>query len=713
MLEQKQISFGDEEDKFININNRRYLGNKYKLLDFINKITDENCEGIKSVADIFGGTGVVADNFNNMDKDIIVNDILYSNYIMYHTWFDSEEIDYFKIKRYIDKFNKMTVIEENYMSQNFGNTYFTVENARKIGYIREKIDNLYKKEKINFREKCILITSLLYAADKVANTCGHYDAYRKKLDTTQSLTLLVPKINNKNKNNKIYRKDANELVKEIYADLVYIDTPYNSRQYGDAYHLLENIAEWKKPDVEGVAKKMVNRKHIKSKYCTQKAPEAFKELIDNINAKYIMVSYNNMAEKGVGRSNAKISNEEIIEILESKGKLKIFETEYKAFTTGKTKHDDHKEIIYLCEVEDNREQNKKIKSCLNYTGGKFKLLDQILPLFPSDINTFVDIFCGGANIAINVNANKIICNDKQEQVISLFKTLKKYDKDIIFKELFNIIEEFNLSNTSDNGYERYNVSSDKGIGEYNKERYLSLREKYNRLINYLKLKEDFNELIDLEDDCLSKCNNKNYIKLKNKYKQLVNYLKIKDEFDNLDNNGKGYVKDLMFYLLTVYGFNNQIRFNSKGEYNIPVGKRDFNLNIRSNLSDFIDSIKKNDIIFINKDFRDFEWKSLNQDDFVYIDPPYLISKATYNEQGGWTEQDEVDLLNILDKLNDRGVRFALSNVISHCGEKNDILDDWRKKYTTNYLDFDYKNSNYQKKDKSSKSIEVLIINYKL
>lgn len=159
MLEEKQISFVDEEDKFININNRRYLGNKYKLLDFINKITNENCKGIKSVADIFGGTGVVADNFNNMDKDIIVNDILYSNYIMYYTWFDSEEVDYFKIKRYIDKFNKMTVIEENYMSQNFGNTYFTVENARKIGYIREKIDNLYKKEKINFREKCILITS--------------------------------------------------------------------------------------------------------------------------------------------------------------------------------------------------------------------------------------------------------------------------------------------------------------------------------------------------------------------------------------------------------------------------------------------------------------------------------------------------------------------------------------------------------------------------
>ena len=186
--------------------------------------------------------------------------------------------------------------------------------------------------------------------DKVANTCGHYDAYRRKLDTMDEIRLLVPHLSriDNNKDNIICKEDANELVRHIYADLVYIDTPYNSRQYGDAYHLLENIAEWKKPPVEGVAKKMVDRGKTKSLYCTSKAPEAFEDLISNINAKYILVSYNNMAQKGVGRSNAKISNEEIIATLKEKGTVQVFSTDYKVFTTGSTNIQDHKELLYLC-----------------------------------------------------------------------------------------------------------------------------------------------------------------------------------------------------------------------------------------------------------------------------------------------------------------------------------------------------------------------------
>ena len=223
-----------------------------------------------------------------------------------------------------------------------------MENARKIGNIRDKIEEL---DNINFREKSILISSLIYATDKVANTCGHYDAYRRQLDTTQHLKLLMPYLNdNLNKSNEIFQMDANKLVKEINPDLVYIDTPYNSRQYGDTYHLLENLAEWKKPEVFGVAKKMKDRKKTKSKYCTVKAANAFKDLIQNINSKFILVSYNNMAKKGTGRSNAKISQEEIIEILTNKGDVKVFSSAYKPFTTGKSKIFNHKELLYLCKV---------------------------------------------------------------------------------------------------------------------------------------------------------------------------------------------------------------------------------------------------------------------------------------------------------------------------------------------------------------------------
>lgn len=347
---EKKTKNNCSEKVFFEVNNRRYLGSKYKLLDFITRTVSENCTGINSVADIFGGTGVVANKFNQKGKQIIVNDILLSNYYSYLTWFGSEDVDIKKITQYIKAFNNKECHHNNYVSNNFGGTYFTINNARKIGYIREKINLLKRKKVINNREEAILITSLIYAMDKVANTCGHYDAYRRKLDTTDEIRLLVPhlsKIDN-NRNNLIYKEDANELVRHIYADLVYIDTPYNSRQYGDAYHLLENIAEWKKPRVEGVAKKMVNRGKTKSLYCTSKATKAFEDLILKINARYILVSYNNMAQKGVGRSNAKISNEEIISILQQRGQVQVFSTDYKVFTTGSTDIQDHKELLYLC-----------------------------------------------------------------------------------------------------------------------------------------------------------------------------------------------------------------------------------------------------------------------------------------------------------------------------------------------------------------------------
>lgn len=332
------------------IHNRRYLGSKYKLCPFINWVYENKCYDIDSVADIFAGTGVVAQMFNYLGKQVIVNDILHSNYLSYQTFFSDEKINYSKLEDIIFDFNSENIAEDNYFSENFGNSFFTLENARKIGYIREEIDNL---KNINQREKAILITSLIYATDKVANTCGHYDAYRRKLDTTQELNLLMPCLEDKyNKNNKIFKDDANQLVKKIKSDLVYIDTPYNSRQYGDAYHLLENLAEWKKPEVFGVAKKMKDRKKTKSKYCTVKAAETFKDLINNINSKFILVSYNNMAEKGSGRSNAKISQEEIVEILSNKGDVEIFSSDYKAFTTGKSNINNHKELLYFCEVRD-------------------------------------------------------------------------------------------------------------------------------------------------------------------------------------------------------------------------------------------------------------------------------------------------------------------------------------------------------------------------
>ena len=328
------------------INNRRYLGNKYKLLPYITGVVNNECEGIETVADIFAGTGAVSSAFT--DKIIITNDLMYSNYICHYAWFGAETYDPQVIIDYVVRYNAKTKCGDNYMTRNFADTYFSKNDCSKIGYIREDIERNYKKGNLNKRERAILITSLLYAMDKIAVTCGHYDAYRKGAEFEASLELCVPlaEINN-NAKNECFNEDANNLVKRIEADLVYIDPPYNSRQYCDAYHLLENVARWEKPEVFGVAKKM-DRSGMKSKYCTTSATKAFETLVNDIKAKYILLSYNNMAEKGNSRSNAKISDEDIIRILGKKGTVKIFEESYKAFTTGKSDIEENAERLFLC-----------------------------------------------------------------------------------------------------------------------------------------------------------------------------------------------------------------------------------------------------------------------------------------------------------------------------------------------------------------------------
>lgn len=330
------------------INNRRYLGNKYKLLPFITNVVNKECGEIQSVADIFAGTGAVSSAF--MDKIIITNDLMYSNYICNYAWFGSEIYNQQVIVDYVMYYNSLSNIEDNYMTENFSNTYFSRDDCAKIGFIREDIEKNYTNKAINSRERAILITSLLYAMDKIAKTCGHYDAYRKGAEFDKPLELLVPlaEVHN-NPCNQCYNVDANELVKSLSVDLIYIDPPYNSRQYCDAYHLLENVARWEKPKVFGVARKM-DRTKLKSKYCTRSATEAFEELIRDITAKYILLSYNNMAEKGNDRSNAKISDDDIMRILRNKGTVKVFSESYKPFTTGKSDIPENKERLFLCTV---------------------------------------------------------------------------------------------------------------------------------------------------------------------------------------------------------------------------------------------------------------------------------------------------------------------------------------------------------------------------
>jgi len=328
------------------LQNRRFLGNKYKLLGFIEDIVNEKCNGFGVFCDIFAGTGVVGERFNEKNIKVIANDFLASNYMPLKAFLGISEISFQEIEKKINLLNDLESNNGNYFSEHFSKTYFTLENAQKIGALREKIDEIAKNE----NEKAVLITALLYAVDKVANTVGHYDAYRKKLDTVQPLRLLIPDFEpENNSNNEIYNEDANQLIRKISCDVLYIDPPYNSRQYSDAYHLLENLVTWKKPPVHGMAKKM-DRSHIKSDYCLQSASRAFSDLISNANCKHILLSYNNTGESKDERSNARISDERIINILKTRGDVDIFERDYKAFTTGKSDTDGHTERVFYCKV---------------------------------------------------------------------------------------------------------------------------------------------------------------------------------------------------------------------------------------------------------------------------------------------------------------------------------------------------------------------------
>lgn len=331
---------------YFQLQNRRYLGNKYKLLGFIEDIISEKCGLISSFCDIFAGTGVVGERFNNPEIKVISNDFLYANYVCLQTFLDIDEDAQRNSVEKINHLNNLENNKENYFSTYFGGTYFSNENAIKIGAIREEIENIAEHDS----ERSILICSLLYATDRVANTVGHYDAFRKKLDMLRPVKLLIPDIDySNNQSNEIYKEGANILIRKISCDVLYIDPPYNSRQYSDAYHLLENLAEWKKPNVVGIGKKM-NRSHIKSNYCLKSATQSFEDLISNANCKHILFSYNNTGDSKDGRSNARMNDDEIFQILNDKGEVEIFEKDYKSFTTGKSNGENNVERIFYCKV---------------------------------------------------------------------------------------------------------------------------------------------------------------------------------------------------------------------------------------------------------------------------------------------------------------------------------------------------------------------------
>lgn len=304
-----------------------------------------------------------------------------------------------------------------------------------------------------------------------------------------------------------------------------------------------------------------------------------------------------------------------------------------------------------------QEKASVVRSPFFYVGDKYKLMPQLKHLIPQDVDIYVEPFVGGGSSFLNASGDKYILNDVDKHVIALHKELGKYvgKEKLLLKKLYKIIDDYELSCSY-----RGRTTSDELKKQYPKTYYA----KYNKK-GYEKLRADWN----------------------------------KTKKDNLK-----------LYILLIYGFNHMIRFNSSGNFNLPVGNVDFNANVYKALMDYLSFIKGKNIEFHNMDYKDFlNSLSLTQNSYVFLDPPYLISMSEYNKL--WNDKKEKELCEFLDELNKKGITFGITNLISHKGKTNTVFKEWAKKYTvysisSNYISF---NDNTIKND----SKEVFVTNGKI
>lgn len=295
------------------------------------------------------------------------------------------------------------------------------------------------------------------------------------------------------------------------------------------------------------------------------------------------------------------------------------------------------------------------RSPLFYVGDKYKLITEIKTHFPQHIGRLIEPFVGGGSVFMNVDANEFLLNDIDSFVISIHKMLCSYvdREDEFFKEFFDIVKKYNLSLS----YKENTVP--KELKESFPKTYFA---KYNKEA-YSQLRDDFN---------------------------------------------KGGKQDIMqLYALLIYGFNRMLRFNKKGDFNLPVGNVDFNQNTYNAIVDYFTLLKEKNTVWYNEDFRVFLNNiDYREDDLIYLDPPYLITFSEYNKL--WNEETERELLNLIDDLNKRNIKFAISNVTHYKGKVNNLFLDWSKHYNSfpiksNYISFN---------DNTVKNFnEVLVTNF--
>lgn len=648
----------------------RFIGSKVKMLKNIESVISENTDGNESIfCDIFSGSASVARYFKPR-YEIISNDTLHFSYVIQKATIENNSVPDFSKLRNIGIRDPFGFLEEtriqilNYNDDHYFITknytphngcermYLSNKNAARIDFVRNTIEAWKREGLLHELEYYYILAGLLEGVPSVSNTTGTYGAYLKYWDKRAFKNLELARLDvfNNRRNNICYNRDANELIDELRGDILYLDPPYNSRQYAPNYHLLETISKYDYPVIHGITG-MRPCNNVKSPFCVKgEVAGAFEDLVSKAAFTNIVMSYS---------TDGLMSVDEIEKILKRHGieeSYKMYSIPYRQYMSKKTMHKEHL-YEYIFYIKKNipkksyfnflmafdidsaaiADTKKYIKSPVNYIGGKYKLLQQILPKFPSYIDTFVDLFAGGCNVAINVNANKIICNDINIKIIEMFQAFKDTSLSEILHLIKGRIAEYCLSKENEEGYKQF-------------------RDFYNATQNPI-------DLYTLT------CYSFNY----------------------------------------QFRFNNNLEYNNPFGRN----RSRFSEKMEHNLIAFVSRLQKSNIKFSSKDFTQIALDRLRSDDLIYCDPPYLITTGTYNDGNrgfkDWKLAQETALYDYLDAANRLGIKFALSNVIEHKGKINRLLSAWAGKYKIIDLSMNYSNSSYN--TKRGESREVLIINY--
>ena len=588
----------------------RYLGNKTKLLEFIENVIDKHKIKGNSFADLFAGTGSVGDFFKGRYQ-IISNDFMYYSFVLNKaklSFNTPPKFDGFSEKYSTNIFNWLNskIFKPNkhfFMYNNYSpigdRMFFTKENALKIDGIRITTEDLYKNKILSQNEYYYILASLLKSVTKVSNTSGTYEAFFKFWESRAKKDFQIEPLDlyecKTTREHVVYNEETNKIVRQIEGDIAYLDPPYSVTQYASAYHVLETIARYDFPIIRGVGGKRDKGKNVSLYSRKQLAKNQFEDLFRQIKFNHILLSYSNQSI---------VELDELVLLAKKfavNNKVHVEELNYKEYKNHRSSNKGNgkklKEVIiyFIKDLKHN-------KSPLNYSGSKNTVLNEIIKELPKKVDVFVDAMGGAFNVGANIVANnKVIYNENNPYIYNLINWIINNDRKYLITKIEKNIKSFKLKKGS-------------------KDEYIKLRDYYNK----------------------------------------------KDS------------SSLNLYTLHMYGFQNMIRFNSSKKYNTPNGVAGYSTDIKKRMLSFIPKTKKVDLT--NLCYSDLEYNTFEKDTLFYFDPPYFITSAAYNDgkrgMKGWNADSEIELLSILTKIDKLGLKFILSNVISHKGKTNHILNEW-------------------------------------